>query len=206
MLDRLDRLRAAAATALVAAVVGVPLVAPAGPAAAAPTGPCPQQTVQDGTRGARAVFIGTVEESTREDRTGGQRGATFDHVVTVSRVYRGSLTSDARVRTDITPGQCSLGRLTTGEEYVFMVVGDGNPWVAVGTSGTAPATARLVAQVERLLGAGDPAVAPTPEAAEITRVADAEPRSFSRLAAPGFALVLLGLLGLVVVRGLGSRR
>ena len=35
---------------------------------------------------------------------------------------------------------------------------------------------------------------------EFTKVSDAEPDSLTRIAAPGAALVLVGLLGLLVVR------
>jgi len=39
-----------------------------------------------------------------------------------------------------------------------------------------------------------------PVAVEFTKVSDAEPDSLTRIAAPGVALVLVGLLGLLVVR------
>ena len=74
-----------------------------------------------------------------------------------------------------------------------------------GAGGTVPVDAEVVDKVVRLLGEGRDPVPPVPESAEFTPVETGEPTTLARAAAPGLALVLIGLLGLVVVRGLGRR-
>jgi hypothetical protein len=185
------------------------LLAPGAAAARADTQPpeCKPGTVADSTKNAMAVFTGEVTGSTREDRPAGQQGAYFPHDVTVTRVYQGEVDSDAAVvRTETGPArECGLGRLSTGTEYMFFVDGSGDPWVATGTGGTAPVTAELVAKVERLLGEGTDPVPAEPEPAEFFPVEVDAPQTLSRAVAPGLALVLIGLLGLVLVRWLASR-
>ena len=136
-----------------------------------------------------------------------ERGSYFLHDVTVTQVYKGEIdTETVQVRSEKVRKECSLGELDPGVEYMFFVVSAGDPWIAASGGGTTVADAELVDKVVRLLGDGRDPVPPPPETAEFTPVDTDDPTTLSRAAAPGLALVLIGLLGLIVVRGLGRRR
>jgi hypothetical protein len=191
-------------------VLGLSVLAPGVPADAL-AGPgkvpdCPPPTVEDSTKNAMAVFSGIVTAVERQERTDGLPGAIYQQTVTVDLVYQGKIdTETVQVQTDRTRTECSLGQLVTGTEYMFFVTGTGTPWVASGTSGTQVSDPTVASQVEAVLGPGQPPVQPAPEKAVFTPVDTGEPQSLSRAAAPGVALVLIGLLGLLLVRGLARR-
>ena len=167
---------------------------------------CPPVTVSDSTKAAMAVFSGVVTDVQRAARTDGLPGAIYNQTVTVDLVYQGRVTTETvTVQTDRNRAECSLGALAVNTEYMFFVTGTGDPWVATGLSGTLPISDTVVAQVVELLGPGSPPIQPPPETAVFTPVDTSEPQSLSRAAAPGAALVLVGLLGLVVVRGVSRR-
>jgi len=187
------------------AVLGLGVAADARPAqTAVPT--CVPITVRDSTTNAMAVFSGTVTDVQRSARPDGLAGAIYTQTVTVDMVYRGKVTTETvTVQTDRNRADCSLGALAVGTDYMFFVTGTGQPWVAAGSSGTRVSSETVVSQVVRLLGDGAPPIEPAPESAEFTPVDSAEPQTLSRAAAPGAALVLVGLLGLVVVRFVRTR-
>jgi hypothetical protein len=161
---------------------------------------CPPVTVKDSTKAAMAVFSGTVTDIVKQERTDGLPGAIYVQTVTVGTVYQGRIaTETVEVQTDRNRTACSLGALAAETEYMFFVTGTGDPWVATGTSGTRLNNETVTAQVERLLGEGEPPIEPTPEQAEFTPVDTSEPKTLARAAAPGVALLIVGLLGLVVV-------
>jgi hypothetical protein len=167
---------------------------------------CPQVSLDDSSKAAMAVFSGVVGDIQRSARPDGQPGAIYTQTVTVDLVYQGNITTETvAVQTDRNRAACSLGALATGAEYMFFVTGTGDPWVAGGTSGTRTSNEAVIAKVVELLGPGEPPVQPPPETAEFTPVDTSKPDSLSRAAAPGAALVLVGLLGLMVVRGVSRR-
>jgi hypothetical protein len=197
-------------TLLGALLLGLVVLGAADPAQAAKpprkAPACPPVTVRDSSKAAMAVFSGVVTDVERAPRTDGLQGAIYNQTVTVDLVYQGKITTETvSVQTDRNRVACSLGALTKDAEYMFFVTGTGEPWLASGTSGTRITNETVDAQVVRLLGEGVPPIEPTPETAVFTPVDTSEPESLSRSAAPGAALVLVGLLGLVVVRGVSRR-
>ena len=136
----------------------------------------------------------------------GRAAGTATYDVQVERVFKGSVSTETvQVTSSRTSRACERLGLDPDGDYVFFVENDGAALTADTCSGTGPASGRLVARVEAVLGEGRPPVPAQPEQAAFTRVADAEPPTLTRTAAPGMALVLVGLLGLVVVRRVGSR-
>jgi len=143
---------------------------------------------------ATVVFTGVVTSSTPSD-------AWFVSTVRVDHIYKGEVTtSEVRVKTGT--GGCGLGQLAADERYVVMAAPDGDSWLAGPKSGTAVATDALLARVQAVLGPGVDPVAPTPAPTSptYTLVGDETPPEFLRAAAPGLALALVGLLGLLAVR------
>jgi hypothetical protein len=164
-----------------------PVVPPAGAA-------CPRPAPGAAVQRAAAAFTGTVTAATAS-------ADGFVQTVRLDRVYKGDVTgTEVRVRT--TAGPCGLGQLRTGQRYVVLAAAAGDSWLAGPRSGTAPAASALLTRVQQLLGAGTaPTAGPSaPQQVTFDTVGDTHPRPFLRVAAPGFALVLLGLLGLVVSR------
>ena len=160
-----------------------------------------KQTLEQQAKAADVVFSGVLVRSHRGTSSAAQRAATI-YEVRGEQLYQGSLSSNT-VDVVSPQGDCDLRGMRIDHSYVFFVTEAGAELRADRCGGTAPADAKYVGQVEDLLGAGTPVGAAPPAEnppPEFTRVDGAEPETLTRMAAPGVALALVGLLGLVVVR------
>lgn len=182
-------------SALLAVTLLIPAAASAAPDHCAPT------TFKQEVKKADVVFRGVVTKVGQVRGKGDQQ--TISYKVEADRVYQASLVGDKVIVTAAVGTECDVSRLDKGGRYIFFVTEDGSRLLA--TPATAKATHSLTRKVVAKLGDGvQPEPAPQP-VAEFTKVADASPPSLSRLLAPGAALVIVSLLGLLVVGRLGRR-
>jgi hypothetical protein len=199
-----------------AVLLGTSLVlAGLSPAQAACT--CQDKTLGDHATAADAVFSGTVRESRNAEPEGGggaggggraQRQVV--HVVDVETVWQedGTVVTDTvRVSSPRAESACGLGDIEPGTEFVFFAKARENGFQAAKCGGSRPLTTSFESEVVAELGDGR-AVVPDDERppVELTPLDTSAPGSVTRAAAPGAALVIVGLLGLVLVRFARSRR
>ena len=189
---------------LVLLVVGLTTVVVAdAPAHAACT--CERPPLARQINDADGVFSGTVTMASGPTTSGKRQIMSYD--VKVDRVYKGDITSPrVTVKSDADPSHCGLSDMTADTRYLFFVRTNEANLLANKCGGTGPAKSTKTQKVIALLGPGTTPNPPTPDDAVFTPVADAEPPSLSQLAAPGAAMLLLGLLGLMVFGALGRSR
>ena len=194
--------RRALGAAISAALVGAALLlAASSPAQARALAPCPKQSLNKHIKKADVVSRGVADQVQPAHGKGDLRIRTYK--VKADRVYQGSLVTDAVVVTAKVGSACPPPTLAQGKRYIFFVTEEGSRLVS--TSATAKATKKLTDQVVARLGSGAQPQPPPPATARFTLVADASPPSLSRLLAPGAALLILSLLGLLVVARIGRR-
>jgi hypothetical protein len=187
--------------AISAALVGGALLSGAPAQAALAPASCPHPTLAKQVKQADVVFRGKVSKARPVKGKGTHRLRTYK--VKADRVYQSSLVTDSVVVTAEVGKPCPPPTLVQGKRYIFFVTEHGPRLLA--TAATAKATPKLTRQVVAKLGDGvQPQPAP-PATAEFTKVADASPPRLSRLLAPGAALLIVSLLGLVVVGRLARR-
>ncbi len=200
-----SHVRGAVGAAVSAVLVGgAVLAASAGPATSATVAParqCRQQTLNHEIKKANVVFRGAVDKVGHVH--GKRKQRTRVYRVTADRVYQGSLVTD-KVRVTAEVGvKCPPPKLADGKRYIFFVIEDGSRLVS--TSATARATHHLTDKVVAKLGNGAQPHSTPPAKPAFTKVANAAPPRLSRLLAPGAAVVVLSLLGLVVIGRLSRR-
>jgi hypothetical protein len=164
---------------------------------------CKDLSLAKQVNAADGVFSGTVTMVSGPTTSGQRQKMSYD--VKVDRAYKGDITSP-QVTVKSWVSSCGLTDLTADTRYLFFVRANGANLLANQCGGTGPAKSAKTQKVIALLGPGDTPIPPTPEEAVFTRVEDAEPLPLTRLAAPGAAMVLLGLLGLMVFGVLGRSR
>jgi hypothetical protein len=189
---------------LVLLVVGLTTVvvadAPAHAVCACERPPLAQQVNE-----ADGVFSGAVTMVSGPTTSGKRQIMSYD--VKVDHVYKGDITSPTvTVKSDADPSRCGLPTMTAETRYLFFVRANDANLLADKCSGTGPAKSTKTQKVIALLGPGTTPTPPEPEDAVFTPVADADPLPLTRLAAPGAAMVLFGLLGLMVFGVLGRSR
>jgi hypothetical protein len=189
---------------LVLLVAGLTTVVVAdAPAHAACT--CERPPLAQQVNEADGVFSGTVTMASGPTTSGKRQMMSYD--VKVDRVYKGDIRSPSvTVKSNADPSKCGLTGMTADTRYLFFVRANEPNLLADKCSGTGPAKSTKTQKVIALLGPGTNPIPPTPEEAEFTEVADAEPLPLTRLAAPGAAMVVLGLLGLMIFGVLGRSR
>jgi len=165
-------------------------VAGPGPAQAAPCQPA-VKSVPDAVRGADAVVTVKVNRKVGPTSTKPPRIAYRAHVLSS---FTGMATGTITVLT--TPqgavhNGCSLERLAAGSTYLLFLAAHGNDWLAAADMPSSSNVAVLQPQVEAALA---------PPTVTFSQPLAGAPKSLRRVAAPGVALVIIGLLGLLFVR------
>jgi len=188
-------------------VAGLGVVASAPTASAAPGADrctCPGgKRIDRLAKQADAVFTARVVTSSSRTHGEGKKAKQVRlYTAEVDRVFQGKVT---RARVLIRSAQstaCGFGNIPTDQTWLFFVTGGGARFIGNVCGGAGRATDAKMAKVEAELGQGT-TMQPTQPPREPLAFTDEHPPAvtpLSRLIAPGAAVTLIGLLGLVLFR------
>ena len=165
---------------------------------------CVQRGVQAQADSVDVVLSGTVQQTERTQAQAGRPDRDqLTITVAVDRVYKGTVTRETvDVTASANVSACGLPTVPADERWFFFAYAKGSALSTNQCTGTSEATAQRTDRVQAVLGEGT-ARGGTPAETEPpvrTSVDAGPPPDFGRTAAPGAALAIVGLLGLLVVR------
>lgn len=193
---RVPQFLAALALAVTAVVTTSPAPASAGPATA--PAKCPAFVLSDAVK-EPMVFHARVAGPGKATKKGGP----VVYPVTVVKALKG-VTGGSSLEVALNPGVCQKKSLTDDEDYYFFVQKKGDTILAAGTQPRVQEyTDKLQAQIAKEF---PEVIAPEPQQVSFSEPASPEGQQLVKVAAPGFVLVGVGLLGLLIVQILGRRK
>jgi len=168
---------------------------------------CRDLSLPQKVNAADGIFSGTVSMASGPTASGNKR-QMMSYDVKVDRVYKGDdlVLPVLTVKSIANESACGLTGMAADSRYLFFVRRHGDNLLANSCGGTGPATTAKTQKLVALRGQGQTPTPPAPEEPVFTPVDGADPLPLARLAAPGAALLLLGLLGLAVFGVLGRSR
>lgn len=155
------------------------------------------------------VLVGVVRS--RGNQVGDTSGDGFRYDVTVRRQIPDdtdpSLSRSVTI-TQARDGAEPVARLKQGEEYFFAAQGRRDNFVATGCAAVLPYDEGLEQEIEQTVENPDGGSTPTPETIDFVlddAPSDADESSFGRALAPGLAISLIGILGVIAFAIAGRR-
>jgi hypothetical protein len=159
---------------------------------------CVRSNTETHIKNASAIFIGKV---TAVHKKKGAKTLTYD--IDVDKIFKGTVADPVTIQSPTSAEKCALDDLLADHRYLVFGTTQGAVIEVNSCGGTEPLSSPLLQQVVKVLGEGKvpgATQATPPTHANFERVDAGEPTHFARLAAPGGALVIVGLLGLLLLR------